>query len=692
MIDTKDFRYYIYANDDDKIIWQCSLRSKYEDNYCFALKYTFNRENGTEIFNYNFREHTCINNALKERNKELEKIVLELREKLAQKRPITPDEIPADISSKTIIPCLKGLLNHGNTCYFSAVIQCLAACERLAENLICDESEASDLANKYDKNDLSKAFVDTIRCLWFNNPSADSFCLKTLRFIGQANPQFIISHQQDSHECLIWLLNKLHEETKGHGTKTNINKSTSKHRLACDALEKMSGTRVMDLFRGQLRVALKCTNPVCGFANLSFEPYVCISLSVPLERKLHHHYMLFFSLRTPRQIIRFCFAVSEASLTVKHFNNNIMKHMNGSADETVSCIIKRNGLMQLIGDDFSICADNRLEINIFEIPKQFAKHDMIICLVVFVIGTLPHCERFENPFVARLSKHWNYATISKFLLKKSSHILPHSFQPSPQDYKIFVQGDNSLEALNPLTKKPLFHAVERILNDINNPKKILRIIIEWDLSLKQQLLSNVAPEPILNNYTFTNQDASKQFPISLKILIDEFVESESIRDWACPKCKKSPGSMELSFQSLPDVLVFHLKRFEVLSEGVIKKIDSRVKTPLENLDMSPYVYNQHSKSSTLPKNKNNSMIYDLTGVIYHSGERTNSGHYTAATRNPVDKKWRIFDDSRVSDLADSFTGASELQISSRSYLLFYQRRHLVHRKLNWFPQNVPEIL
>uniref|UniRef100_A0A1I8BX90 Ubiquitin carboxyl-terminal hydrolase n=1 Tax=Meloidogyne hapla TaxID=6305 RepID=A0A1I8BX90_MELHA len=611
MIDTKDFRYYIYANDDDKIIWQCSLRSKYEDNYCFALKYTFNRENGTEIFNYNFREHTCINNALKERNKELEKIVLELREKLAQKRPITPDEIPADISSKTIIPCLKGLLNHGNTCYFSAVIQCLAACERLAENLICDESEASDLANKY---------------------------------------------------------------------------------LACDALEKMSGTRVMDLFRGQLRVALKCTNPVCGFANLSFEPYVCISLSVPLERKLHHHYMLFFSLRTPRQIIRFCFAVSEASLTVKHFNNNIMKHMNGSADETVSCIIKRNGLMQLIGDDFSICADNRLEINIFEIPKQFAKHDMIICLVVFVIGTLPHCERFENPFVARLSKHWNYATISKFLLKKSSHILPHSFQPSPQDYKIFVQGDNSLEALNPLTKKPLFHAVERILNDINNPKKILRIIIEWDLSLKQQLLSNVAPEPILNNYTFTNQDASKQFPISLKILIDEFVESESIRDWACPKCKKSPGSMELSFQSLPDVLVFHLKRFEVLSEGVIKKIDSRVKTPLENLDMSPYVYNQHSKSSTLPKNKNNSMIYDLTGVIYHSGERTNSGHYTAATRNPVDKKWRIFDDSRVSDLADSFTGASELQISSRSYLLFYQRRHLVHRKLNWFPQNVPEIL
>uniref|UniRef100_A0A1I8BAJ8 Ubiquitin carboxyl-terminal hydrolase n=1 Tax=Meloidogyne hapla TaxID=6305 RepID=A0A1I8BAJ8_MELHA len=630
---------------------------------------------------------------------------------IAQKRPITPDEIlsptlTSDINSKTIIPCLKGLLNHGNTCYFSAIIQCLAACERFAEFLICDDSESSDLANKYDENDLSKAFVDTIRCLWFNNPSADSFCLKTLRFIGQANPQFIISHQQDSHECLIWLLNKLHEETKGHGTKTNINKSTSKLRtykseeeLASDALEKISGSHestVMDLFRGQLRAALKCTNPVCGFTNLSFEPYVLDCAII----------LCFSFLSYPnRQIIRFYFAVPEASLTVKHFNNNIMEYMNGSADETVSFIIKPNGLIQLLGDDFVICADNRLELNIFELPKVRAKDDMVICLVVFVIGTLPDCERFENPFVAMLSKHWNYAIISNFLLNKCLHLLPYSFQPLPQDYNIFVQVDNSLEALNPQTKRPLFHdSVERILNDINNPKRILRIIIEWDLSLKHQFLSNVAPEPILNDYTFFRKGAdydSKQFPISLKNLIDGFVETESIPDWACPKCKKSPGLMELCFHSLPDVLVFHLKRFELLSESVTKKIDSRVKIPLENLDMSPYVYNQHSKSSTLPKNKKignnafnciekNSMIYDLAGVIYHYGERTNSGHYTAVTRNPVDEKWRIFDDSRVSTLADSVTGASELQISSRSYLLFYQRRPLVHRKLNWFPQNVPE--
>ncbi|CAK5084097.1 unnamed protein product [Meloidogyne enterolobii] len=573
---------------------------------------------------------------------------------LAQKRPtITPDErsptIICDRNPKTIIPCLRGLLNHGNTCYFSAIIQCLAACERFAEFLICNDSEFSDLANRDDEDGLYKSFVSTLRCLWFNNPNADSFCLKTLRFIGQANPLFIISHQQTYK---------------------------SEEELASDALEKISGSHestVMDLFRGQFRTALKCTNPGCGFTNLSFEPYLCISLSVPLAKKLHHYSVLLFSFHPTREIIRFYFAVPETSLNVRHFKNKIMERMNGSSEE-----------LFLLWEPCQTVNGNILE--------KFKYFNF----------------SFENPFVALLNRQWNYAVISNFLLQKCERLLPRHFSILPQDYNIFVQSrDNSLQVLHPQTKRPLFSDfVERILNDVDNPKKVLRIIIEWDLSLKQRFLSYVVPEPILNDYSFyrkveSSDYDSKQSTISLTNLLDQFVGCESIRDWTCPNCAKSPGSMELRFHSLPDVLVFHLKRFELLSETVTKKIDSRVKIPLEKLDMSPYVYSQYSKSSTLPKNKKggnktfnyvekNSMIYDLAGVIYHYGERTNSGHYTAATLNPVDGKWRIFDDSRVSTLAESVTGSSELEISSRSYLLFYQRQPYLQRKLTWFPQNVPE--
>ena len=36
-------------------------------------------------------------------------------------------------------------------------------------------------------------------------------------------------------------------------------------------------------------------------------------------------------------------------------------------------------------------------------------------------------------------------------------------------------------------------------------------------------------------------------------------------------------------------------------------------------------------------------IYDLFGVIYHSGS-INGGHYTAACKSPVNDNWYHFDD------------------------------------------------
>ena len=50
----------------------------------------------------------------------------------------------------------------------------------------------------------------------------------------------------------------------------------------------------------------------------------------------------------------------------------------------------------------------------------------------------------------------------------------------------------------------------------------------------------------------------------------------------------------------------------------------------------------------------------------------------------------MFDDSRVSIPTESGSGLSEICISARSYLLFYQRRPYVRRQLTWFPQSVPD--
>jgi len=36
------------------------------------------------------------------------------------------------------------------------------------------------------------------------------------------------------------------------------------------------------IFRGQFRHEIKCTTPNCGFVDISYEPFLSVSLSVPL--------------------------------------------------------------------------------------------------------------------------------------------------------------------------------------------------------------------------------------------------------------------------------------------------------------------------------------------------------------------------------------------------------------------------
>nr|CAD2178957.1 unnamed protein product [Meloidogyne enterolobii] len=147
-------------------------------------------------------------------------------------------------------------------------------------------------------------------------------------------------------------------------------------------------------------------------------------------------------------------------------------------------------------------------------------------------------------------------------------------------------------------------------------------------------------------------------------MLDNFVKSEPIQGWNCPKCKNLSGAMQIKFDHLPDILVFYLKRFNQSGRGTIKNVKF-VNNP-EELDMSNYCIN---------KNK-----YDLSCVIYHHGFQFSSGHYTAATRNLIDGKWRLFDDNCVSE-------KSQIEIceSDCTYMLFYQRR----RSTDWFPEAVP---
>nr|KAF6503372.1 hypothetical protein HJG59_019299 [Molossus molossus] len=122
----------------------------------------------------------------------------------------------------------------------------------------------------------------------------------------------------------------------------------------------------------------------------------------------------------------------------------------------------------------------------------------------------------------------------------------------------------------------------------------------------------------------------------------------------CSFCEtKQEAAVRASISKAPKIMIFHLKRFDIL--GTMKrKLRTDIHYPLTNLDLTPYicpVFRKHPK-------------YNLCAVVNHFGD-LDGGHYTAFCKNSVTHAWFSFDDTRVSEIPDTSVQ------TATAYLLFY---------------------
>ena len=126
--------------------------------------------------------------------------------------------------------------------------------------------------------------------------------------------------------------------------------------------------------------------------------------------------------------------------------------------------------------------------------------------------------------------------------------------------------------------------------------------------------------------------------------------------WFCPNCHRNRQlTKENHILSLPQVLIIHLKRFNMESSSRTK-IETFVKYPLE-LNMNKFLSSVTSDEEP--------HIYDLIGVCLHSGS-FERGHYTAYVKKP--SGWFCFNDSFVSSIS-----VQDI-VDRNAYILFYLRR------------------
>jgi len=165
---------------------------------------------------------------------------------------------------------------------------------------------------------------------------------------------------------------------------------------------------------------------------------------------------------------------------------------------------------------------------------------------------------------------------------------------------------------------------------------------------------------------FDTDESMEQKILSKKVIhltdcIDLFTTMERLGEqdpWYCPVCKKhQQATKKFDIWQLPNVIVFHLKRFSY-SRYWRDKLDTFIDYPTRGLDMSKFVINP----------RHGPALYDLIAVSNHYGGM-GGGHYTAYGKNR-NGQWYSFDDSSVT------TTSEESVVTKAGYVLVYQRRDI----------------
>ena len=188
-----------------------------------------------------------------------------------------------------------GLKNLGNTCFMNAVLQCLADTSIfrryfLQEKHMADISRHNRLGSRGELAEELGALIREIRSNQYKSVSPSNF----KDAVGTHMPFFMGCEQQDAHEFLCMLLEKLHADLNRAPTANgalNLPDDLPPH-IAITKFwnHHISRNRsiVSEMFEGLLMSTLKCT--ACGKQSHTFE--VFSNLSLPIPTKLGHRFTI----------------------------------------------------------------------------------------------------------------------------------------------------------------------------------------------------------------------------------------------------------------------------------------------------------------------------------------------------------------------------------------------------------------
>ncbi|XP_030063959.1 ubiquitin carboxyl-terminal hydrolase 43 [Microcaecilia unicolor] len=653
------------------------------------------------------------------------------------------DRLPGGSAEKT--PGAQGLKNHGNTCFMNAVLQCLSNTDLLAEFLGLEQYKA-ELARSgvnglvaKGEGEITEQLAALVRALWTLDYTPQ-LSVEFKNVVSKHGSQFRGNSQHDALEFLLWLLDKVHEDlnsSPGQKPKTLSKPLPGPEETSGNTQltpQPMGGhSFVQEHFQAQYRSSLTC--PHCLKQSNTFDPFLCVSLPIPLRQTRALNVTLVFHSKHQR-FLRIGLAVPlfgvvavlremvasegkihpEQVILLELYTNGFQRSFSDDEDlnsiaegdimyafQTLAPVTKAGGTSRISGYPQSLpSSPYSSEPEGQKLPpsgafsSEFLPHgglgkiQIILCNTE---GSGQQASRFGPPLLMREDRAISWEQLQQCILSKMRYLMRSEAQVQNVGvlFRVRVAGGTVAGSyLSPQDGRPLYHpAVDRALqfSGLGGPAHV-KLVLEWEPKTKERLFGNIQEEVVQDaeSVGLQQQAHQQQHSCTLDECFQLYTKEEQLAPddaWKCPHCKVlQQGMVKLSLWTLPDILIIHLKRFRQVGERR-NKLSTLVKFPLTGLDMAPHLVKRtQSSKNTLnqwaswkqPPYHPEHCQPDVLYDLYAVCNHHGSmqgGHYTAYCHNSLDARWYSYDDSNVELVQE------EDIITRGAYILFYQKRNTI---------------
>lgn len=188
-----------------------------------------------------------------------------------------------------VAPTQPGLVNLGNTCYFNAVLQCLAHVPSLMQYLL-GEGFVQDKLCFVNQNPLEMAFLSEFQNLVAAVTQSTARSIRPaelFKLLTLFHDQFNGGVQADAQECLTTILQILHNALKlnvkitivnGAGTSASFDQLRKGFKQYQSHLSHDGYSAIDEMFGSQFESRLTCA--ACGHSWSSFDPYSLVPVEI----------------------------------------------------------------------------------------------------------------------------------------------------------------------------------------------------------------------------------------------------------------------------------------------------------------------------------------------------------------------------------------------------------------------------